>query len=111
MQESDDDMNLTLTTTRTGEPEMGMETTTITAYSQCGRGDPCGDRHQLGVEPKDKDASLLGVFQFSRLHIRGSSIRFIHFTDNADLPALIKLGFDRKRAVSDKYARGKRQKR
>ena len=102
LQDSDDEMNLVLTTSRTDVgSELGMETTTMATSS---RGD--------GEKSKDEvDPSPLGVFQFSKLHIRGSSIRFIHFPDNADLPALIKLGFDRKRAASDKYARGKRQRR
>jgi small nuclear ribonucleoprotein (snRNP)-like protein len=48
---------------------------------------------------------------YRMVHIRGPSIRFVHFPDNADLPALIRMGINRKRTVENKYARGKRSKR
>ena len=62
-------------------------------------------------DEEENDAISMGIFQFSKIHIRGSTIRYIQFPDNADLAALIRIGFDRKRAAQDKYARGKRQKR
>ena len=85
LQEADDDMNLGLTSTSSSSR-------------------------------KDDDIATVNnsnenVFQYSKIHIRGSAIRYIHFPDHADLPALIKLGVDRQRAARDKYARGKRQKR
>lgn len=43
------------------------------------------------------------------VHIRGSTIRYIHFPDNADLTAVIKQGMDRERAAAQKYQRGVRK--
>eukprot|EP01083_Nonionella_stella_P002058 5914_1 len=48
---------------------------------------------------------------FSIVHIRGPSIRYVHFPDDADLPRLVKNGIDRVRAAKDRYQRGKRTKR
>jgi len=48
---------------------------------------------------------------FKMIHIRGPSIRYVHFPANADLPRLVKLGLDRVKAANDKYNRGKRSKR
>ena len=45
---------------------------------------------------------------FLMVHIRGPSIRYIHFPANADLPRLVKLGLDRVKTAKDKYERGKR---
>ena len=43
------------------------------------------------------------------VHIRGPSIRYIHFTDDADLPGLVRSGIDRERAAANKYRRGIRK--
>eukprot|EP00978_Attheya_sp_CCMP212_P008999 scaffold21187_cov54-Attheya_sp.AAC.4 len=48
---------------------------------------------------------------FSRVHIRGPSIRYVHLPSHADIPQLIRNGLDRERAASDRYQRGKRTKR
>lgn len=45
----------------------------------------------------------------SLVHIRGSTIRFIHFPDQLDLTLTIKQGIDRERAASQKYKRGVRK--
>lgn len=104
LHDSDDDMTVTLSTSYTSSSntdENMLESTRDTGDSTDNRGSniPCTNNQQLGE------------FQFSKMHIRGSSIRYIQFPDNADLPLLIKIGMDRKRAAHDKYARGKRQKR
>ena len=88
LNDSDDDMNIVLG---------GIDINTMNA-SKC---------HQKEVEEKAEgtnkftnrgssqaltaSSSSLGEFQFSKLHIRGSSIRFIHFPNNADLSVLIKI--------------------
>lgn len=42
------------------------------------------------------------------VHIRGPTIRYIHFPDDLDLTAVIRAGTDRERAAAQKYSRGKR---
>ena len=53
----------------------------------------------------------LNQVEYQLVHIRGPLIRYVHFPDRADLPALIKLGWDRARGAKDRYNRGKRSKR
>jgi len=55
--------------------------------------------------------STLEDLDYQMVHIRASSIRYVVFPDNADLPKLVKLGLDRIKTVTDKYARGKRNTR
>jgi len=55
--------------------------------------------------------STLQDIDFKMVHIRASSIRYVVFPDNADLPKLVRLGMDRIKAATDKYARGKRTTR
>jgi small nuclear ribonucleoprotein (snRNP)-like protein len=45
----------------------------------------------------------------SRVHIRGATIRYIHFPDDADLPAFVRAGKDRERSAVNKYQRGIRK--
>jgi small nuclear ribonucleoprotein (snRNP)-like protein len=54
-----------------------------------------------------KNAVVLASFM--ELSIRGSTIRYIHFPDNCDIPLTIKGGQDRERRVSNKYQRGVRK--
>lgn len=99
LDDSDDDMNLTLSSVPTCE----------TAESSCHR----GDERMTKEDPtgsREEGENDMGIFNFSKLHIRGSSIRYVQFPDNADLPAMIRIGLDRKRAAEAKYSRGKRQK-
>jgi small nuclear ribonucleoprotein (snRNP)-like protein len=93
LQEGDDDMNLVLTTSTnaSNNPESNMNNTSSI--------------HASSINDESD------TFKYSKLHIRGSSIRYIHFPDNVDLAVLIKIGIDRQRAATDKYTRGKRQKR
>ena len=44
---------------------------------------------------------------YQLLHIRGPSIRYIHFPGNADLPRMIKAGQERERLARQKYTRHK----
>ena len=62
-------------------------------------------------ESSSLTSSTLQNIDFSMVHIRASSIRYVVFPDNADLPKLVRLGMDRVTAASDKYARGKRTTR
>lgn len=55
--------------------------------------------------------STLEDLDYHMVHIRASSIRYVIFPDNADLPKLVRLGLDRIKTVTDKYARGKRNTR
>lgn len=45
------------------------------------------------------------------VHIRGPTIRYIHFPDDLDLTAVIRAGMDRERSATQKYTRGKRNVR
>jgi len=47
--------------------------------------------------------------RLAHVHIRGSTIRYIHFPDDADLTGLIRSGIDRERAAANKYKRGLRK--
>jgi hypothetical protein len=62
---------------------------------------------QVNALDDDDDDDL----DFSRVHIRGPSIRYVHLPSHADVPQLIRNGLDRERAASDRYQRGKRTKR
>jgi small nuclear ribonucleoprotein (snRNP)-like protein len=46
---------------------------------------------------------------FAIVHIRGSTIRYIHFPERVDLAVIIKQGMDRERSVAQKYKRGVRR--
>lgn len=48
--------------------------------------------------------------RLAHVHIRGSTIRYIHFPDNIDLTGVIRSGVDRERAAANKYKRGLRKK-
>ena len=56
----------------------------------------------------DKDDDLFDTI-YSCIDIRGPTIRYIQFPDNADLTSTIKSGVDRERAAAKKYNRGKRK--
>jgi small nuclear ribonucleoprotein (snRNP)-like protein len=47
--------------------------------------------------------------QFAEVSIRGSTIRYIHFPDDCDIPLAIKTGQDRERSVANKYQRAVRK--
>lgn len=44
-----------------------------------------------------------------QVHIRGSTIRYIHFPNHTDLSGVIRSGIDRERAAANKYKRGLRK--
>jgi len=50
-----------------------------------------------------------GVEDFTSLHIRGPSIRYIVFGAGVDLAACVRAGRDRERAAGDRYKRGVRK--
>ena len=64
-----------------------------------------------GTSPISSLKEELDAIDYKLLHIRGPSIRYIHFPDRANLPALIKMGLDRERNARDKYRRGQRTSR
>lgn len=45
----------------------------------------------------------------SHVHIRGATIRYVHFPDDADLAAFVRAGIDRERSAVSKYQRGIRK--
>lgn len=47
---------------------------------------------------------------FQVLHIRGSTIRYIHFDNIQDLGVVIKQGMDRERSATQRYERGVRKR-
>jgi small nuclear ribonucleoprotein (snRNP)-like protein len=49
------------------------------------------------------------ILLFTSLHIRGPTIRYIHFPDHADLPNLIKASQEREKTGANKYSRGRRK--
>lgn len=42
-----------------------------------------------------------------QVHIRGSTIRYIHFPNQTDLSGVIRSGIDREKTAANKYKRGK----
>lgn len=61
---------------------------------------------------KDKNSnnqSNTESIQFTEVSIRGSTIRYIHFPDDCDIPLAIKTGQDRERSVANKYQRAVRK--
>lgn len=46
----------------------------------------------------------------AHVHIRGSTIRYIHFPDHTDLSGVIRGGIDKEKAATNKYKRGLRKK-
>jgi U6 snRNA-associated Sm-like protein LSm2 len=47
--------------------------------------------------------------RLSHVHIRGATIRYVHFPDDADLAAFVRAGIDRERSAVSKYQRGIRK--
>lgn len=60
--------------------------------------------------PENQRRDSSNNFLLTSVHIRGPTIRYIHF-DNLDLPAVIRLGIDRETSAAQKYSRGKRNVR
>ncbi len=52
---------------------------------------------------------VAGMTIYSCLDIRGPTIRYIQFPDNADVTTLVKTGVDRERMAARKYKRGIRK--
>ncbi len=66
---------------------------------------------QAELSPDTENNGINDGTRFNVIHVRGPSIRYVHFPDNADLPKLVKFGLDRVKAAKEKYKRGKRSKR
>lgn len=66
------------------------------------------NRVAYGTTPTAAPQGSCVPLDYSMLHIRGASIRYIIFPKRVDLSKLIKLGMDREREAKDRYARGKR---
>jgi small nuclear ribonucleoprotein (snRNP)-like protein len=47
--------------------------------------------------------------RLANVHIRGSTIRYIHFPNQTDLSGVIRSGIDREKAAANKYKRGLRK--
>ena len=56
-----------------------------------------------------RTASIGRDTPLSLVHIRGSTVRYIHFPGNANLANIIKQGMQRERSASQKYKRGVRK--
>lgn len=52
-----------------------------------------------------------GVNCYSLVHIKGPSVRYIHFPQNLSLQGVISEGVNNEKAAQQRYARQKRQKR
>lgn len=71
-----------------------------------------GGRRSDNIHQHDiSSSSQQRVATFASLHIRGPTIRYVHFPPDADLAALIRKGMDRERSAAQTYARGKRSSR
>jgi small nuclear ribonucleoprotein (snRNP)-like protein len=57
-------------------------------------------------DPAQQESLLL---LSSSLDIRGPTIRYIQFPDNADLTSTVTMGVERERTAAKKYSRGKRK--
>ena len=66
---------------------------------------------QTELSPDTENSGINDDIYFNVIHVRGPSIRYVHFPDNADLPKLVKFGLDRVKAAKEKYKRGKRSQR
>jgi small nuclear ribonucleoprotein (snRNP)-like protein len=94
---ADDAMNLTL------------DDATLATHKGAGV-DRSGSRSSSGPlinSTTDTTATITPIFAI--VHIRGSTIRYIHFPERVDLAVVIKQGMDRERSVAQKYKRGVRR--
>jgi small nuclear ribonucleoprotein (snRNP)-like protein len=97
---TDDAMNLTLedaAVVTSGPSAVRRATTTHQRSTEDASSDGSSDTNN------DNQLNLLMV------HIRGSTIRYVHFPDDADLTVVIKHGMDRERTAGQKYQRSVRK--
>eukprot|EP01083_Nonionella_stella_P009709 27837_1 len=59
----------------------------------------------------DEDCEVVLFSDFDQVHVRGPLIRYVHFPDDLDIPAMVRAGQNRERAAVDRYRRGKRKRR
>ena len=110
LNDADDNMNLVL---RYGMQNMSSDAiwrheSSGKSTSATGKGTSASASASASARSSLNDDAML---DYELVHIRGSSIRYIHFPDNTDLPKLVKLGLDRVKAAKDRYNRGKRTKK
>lgn len=110
----DESMSLTLTNVETvtrpvtssirknnNEQEGASKAPTVSCFDDA----PAGQQQQLGGQSLSPVLPLL----LKIVQVRGSTIRYIHFPDNADLSIILKHGIDRERAAAARYQRGVRK--
>ena len=102
---NDDDGNLPQHHSLSASLFPNKRLTTLTTLTTSNEGDDANG----SLDPSSLDPSPLDPIYYQLLHLRGPSIRYIHFPSNVDLPILIKLGLDRERSAQNKYKRGKRK--
>ncbi|VEU40854.1 unnamed protein product [Pseudo-nitzschia multistriata] len=64
-----------------------------------------GDDHGPGGSGGPPPASVVATVR----NIRGSSVRYLHFPDNADLASLVRSGRERERNASKRYQKTRRK--
>mmetsp|Transcript_10315 Transcript_10315/g.19290 ORF Transcript_10315/g.19290 Transcript_10315/m.19290 type:complete len:165 (-) Transcript_10315:555-1049(-) len=104
--EADDCMNVVLQKNNTKQNISNLTFQTQQQHQQ-----PHDDNDEYFNSPSPSSSSFSQIDDFQAVHIRGSNIRYIHFPDTADLPKLVRLGLDRIKSATDKYARGIRKRR
>jgi small nuclear ribonucleoprotein (snRNP)-like protein len=101
---SDDAMNVTLEDVMTSS---AVRRATTTQHIRRRPEDASGSSSSDTNTNTNTNNQLLNLL--SMVHIRGSTIRYIHFPDDADLTVTIKQGMDRERSAAQKYQRGVRK--
>ena len=113
----DDAMNMTLENVRPWSATTTSTTTTTTTTtsnnnsstnSQRWRGDELPTALPLPSTRNHDDVSIPMIVT-SSMHIRGPTIRYIHFPDHVDLSLLVRTGMEREKAATNKYRRGQRK--
>uniref|UniRef100_A0A7S4AM83 Sm domain-containing protein n=1 Tax=Pseudo-nitzschia australis TaxID=44445 RepID=A0A7S4AM83_9STRA len=67
---------------------------------------------EAGDDDKDEHENKGKTMDMPRIpirNIRGSSVRYVHFPDNADLTALVRSGRERERNAARRYQKTKRK--
>ena len=102
----DDAMNMTLENV---SPWSATTTSSSSSTnSQRWRGDELPTALPLPSTRNHDDVSIPMIVT-SSMHIRGPTIRYIHFPDHVDLSLLVRTGMEREKAATNKYRRGQRK--
>ena len=103
--QTDEQMNLTLQ-----EAALLLATRKKSSQHQRPSQPPHTHTHQnITSGTTTTSASAPETLSFAIVHIRGSTIRYVHFPGQVDLGVVVKQGMDRERAAAQKYKRGIRK--